>query len=629
MKKLTCLTFAAMLGTAIGTTKNTRLVFQGHGGAGPEGNGGGGSGGHGGANTGETTPDHSKEELGYLNDFEKQQEATFDLNVSIGKEKFDEILASANKAIDDYKPKNQYENAADNQKVIAAINAAKASAKEKILAKYNTAISALEETSRGFAKEKSVVLTAASGDVGPRVDVIAESDEDIMKRVADANEKFGNDKMATTYFPYLGSSAKYVRGGEQVEESMTGTRYRNIMMEMIRGIYVAEGEKAATELYNKLAMFKGSTGKDITYDNMKGDKDFGFIYKALEHKPPLAIFDPDTDFGSKRTGQFFALIHAAESQFTDDVARDAYYKELLRLTEDYDLRPSHQDAAGDRFPSPSEWIKQHAEFKDGFKPDEKIVEQKKGEAVDAAIADFYTKNPEQKDKGTLNQQGLRAVLMENLKGKNDPTEWSSIIQSTLAKFAPPKAEKKEKKDADKKPDQGKEKTKEKKGKKGGRVGENDSPGGNRKGRTGGGTGGSGEKAPSDAPPKKLSRKGAKSVDASRGGKQKTADAPVAPAQKETDDGKPKVTEISGKRTWTGGGAYEDVDSNIIDAVGKALPLNRDNPVPDDVNAAIDKLRTNKLAYGTYEVDYGKKGKVNVTIDDDGVKIIRDNYKPRG
>ena len=216
---------------------------------------------------------------------------------------------------------------------------------------------------------------------------------------------------------------------------MSDGAFKEIMVGMLRAVYVAEGEEAANALLEKMKKgpkdsFGPIDGDKIVMDfeKMKYDKDF-MLAQGVEHDPPLIQFDPDVtsgDYNSRSlAGKIFGLNHAADNRIKDAGVREKYKAYLAEAGRQAGNAKDAKQA--DAIQTPDEWIAAHPENKEAATEiDQEKLEKERLSKINDYLKDFPAEKGWEKDQ-------LRGILMGRLQGENDPAKWLDLMREAGAK----------------------------------------------------------------------------------------------------------------------------------------------------------------------------------------------------
>lgn len=340
-----------------------------------------------------------------LQGFEANKEADIDAAAKEGKRGLDKALKDGNEAIDrkaaDYRKK--YEGKDDKDAAEKAINAARDAAKVKLEAKHKAALEALRQNSVTAGNEAANAL--------------------VQDRKEKAKGKYPDNQLEK--YSVGNSSLDWKEEGKDYDnEDMSDGAFKEIMVGMLRAVYVAEGEEAANALLER--MKQGN--KVMDFEKMKYDKDFN-LAQGVEHNPPLIQFDPDVtsgDYNSRSlAGKIFGLNHAADNRIKDEKAREAYKAYIAEAGRQAGKARDAKQV--DAIQTPDEWIAAHPEYKEAAT---EVDQEKLDKERLAKINDYLQEFPG--EKGWEKDQ-LRGILMGRLQGENDPAKWLDLMREAGAK----------------------------------------------------------------------------------------------------------------------------------------------------------------------------------------------------
>lgn len=340
-----------------------------------------------------------------LQGFEGNKEADIDAAAKEGKRGMDKALKDGNEAIDrkaaEYRKK--YEGKDDKDAAEKAINAARDAAKVKLEAKHKAAMEALRQNSVTASTEAANAL-------------VQDRKEKAKGKYPDNQlEKYSVGESILDWKP---------EGKNYTDEDMSDGAFKEIMVGMLRAVYVAEGEEAANALLERM-----KKGKEVMdFSKMKYDKDFN-LAQGVEHDPPLIQFDPDVTSGNYNSrslaGKIFGLNHAADNRIKDAGVREKY---KAYLAEAGRQAGKAKDATQvDAIQTPDEWIAAHPEHKEAAaEVDQEKLDKERLSKINDYLKDFPA------DKGWEKDQ-LRGILMGRLQGENDPAKWLDLMREAGAK----------------------------------------------------------------------------------------------------------------------------------------------------------------------------------------------------
>lgn len=332
--------------------------------------------------------------------FEGTKEADIDAKMAEGQKGLDGSFDNGKKEIDrkadEYKKK--YEGKEDADKAKAAIEAARVSAQAKLDAKYKASTETLKRNAQTSSNEMANTLVA--------------------DRKAKAGYKFRDSHLESVS---IGNSSLDWKpeGKNFTNEDMSDGAYKEILIGMLRAVYIAEGEEAANKLSEKMKKEKPD------FEKMKYDSDYNFA-QGVEHKPPLIQFDPDVtsgDYNSRKlAGKIFGFNHAADNLIKDEAAREAY---KAYLAEAGRKAGKAEDAKQvEEILSPDEWVKANPQHVDkAAEVDEAKLDQERLSRVNDVVK-FIP------DAKTWEREQLKGLLLARLKSEPDPKKWDAIIADT-------------------------------------------------------------------------------------------------------------------------------------------------------------------------------------------------------
>jgi hypothetical protein len=377
MKKLTHLSFPQVFGIK----SNKRLVYE---------------------NPGET-------EALALTGLEASKEADIDAMAKEGQKGLDKALTDGNSALDrkaaEYKKKYEVKDDADAAN--KAIDAALATAKAKLAAKHKAAGETL----------KSNAVTASNEAANKLVE----------DRKQKAKDKFPDSHLEKVSVGDSSLDTKLPDEKEFENEDMSDAAFKEVMVSMLRAVYIAEGEEAANKLSEKMRKM-GKIG--FGEKELKYDEDFK-LAQGVEHNPPLIQFDPDVtsgDYNSRHlAGKIFGLNHAADNTIKDEAAREAYKK---YIADEGRKVGQAKDAAGvDAIMTPAEWLKANPSYQPK-EVNEKEEEDKLAKERLAKVNDHLAKIPASR---TWESEQLKGILLARLHDEKDPAKWDAIMNEVGAK----------------------------------------------------------------------------------------------------------------------------------------------------------------------------------------------------